>query len=137
MILVNTGKFKSEMLLWFGDDRPEYLQAVYELETKKADLIKMKVDLDRILNKRKLAEADINLLISTIEYLRKYAKIVTIREFQKMRWELIGANEQLINATRSIPIVQKQIKLVEDELNKMEGRLPSLKSKVLEFKRRD
>jgi hypothetical protein len=125
------------MLLLFGNDRPEYLQAVYQLETMRTDLVKMKVDLERIQIKRKLAEADLNLTDSTLEYLRLYAKTVSLREFQRVKFQKVSAIEAYLNASRSVPVVEKQIRLTEEAVEKLERNIPSLKFKLLEFKKRD
>ena len=125
------------MLLWFGDERQEYLQANFQLEAMRFDLAKVKVDLERLYIKKKLAEAQVQLIYNNIEFLKNYAKIVSIREYQILKYQLAGEIDMILITSKSIPPVEKLVKVTENKIRQLLISPAMLKFKVLEFKKRD
>jgi len=124
------------MILWFSSDNPAYVQAVYQIETLKADLIKMKLDLSRNEESNAAAQAAAELISDNIEYIQKYAKVVSMKEFTKLRHMRAGELEIIHFIQLAKPNILKSIRITEAEIARLEGNLYSLKSKVLEFKPR-
>jgi predicted RNase H-like nuclease (RuvC/YqgF family) len=125
------------MIFWFDKENPAYLQAVYNLETAKADLLKMKMELAHIVERRQQAISTIELLETNLEYLKKFAKIINIREYTRLTHMLSAEYQVLRYEGNSTHTIEKQIRRVAAEIANMEVNLPSLQSKVLEFKRND
>lgn len=123
-------------MMWFTNDNPAYIRAVYEIETAKADLIKFKAQLLRAENERAASAAQAELLETNISYLKKYAKIINMREYTRLKHMLASEYEILLLAKNNILSLERVVKASEVSLAYMEARLPSYQSKVLEFRRR-
>lgn len=124
-------------MLWFSSETPQYLAATYRIETLKVDIQRTKVDLDRTLERKARAESNLELLDETISYLRRNAQVVVIKEYEKIIFQRASELGTIITDKRTIPLLESQIKIMQAELDRVRGDLPSLKAKILEFKRRD
>lgn len=124
-------------MLWFSNDNPAYTRAVYEIETTKADILRMENELRRLDEQRAAANSMAELLEANIEYIRKYAKVVSMKEYTNLRHQLADEYAILIHAKNEILRLEKVLVSFQGGLARLEARLPSFQSKVLEFKRRD
>ncbi len=124
-------------MLWFNSESPQYLAATYRLETLKADLIKVKYDRDRAMERLARAENNLELLDETLAYLRRGAKVVVMREYEKIVFQRASELGVIITDKKTLPLIESNIKIIQAEIERVTGDLPSLKAKVLEFKRRD
>lgn len=124
-------------MLWFSNDNPSYVRAVYDIETTKADIARLKLELSRHEETKASAIAQAELLEANIEYVKKYAKVVSMREYVRLRHMLAGEYEIVLFAKNAIPSLERVIKMTEASLTRLESSLPSYQSKVLEFRRRD
>jgi cob(I)alamin adenosyltransferase len=124
-------------MLWFSSETPQYLAATYRLETLKADILKTKLDLDRTIERKARAENNLELLDVTLAYLRKAASVVSMSEYQKIVFQRASELGTIITDSKTIPLTQSNIKIMQAEVDRITGDLPSMKAKILEFKRRD
>jgi hypothetical protein len=125
-------------MLWFSStESPRYLAAKHRLDVCHADLARVKVDLSRTLERKARAEHNLDLLDETLSYLRRNASVVGMKEFEKIRFQRASELGTIITDSRTIPQLETHIKIIQAEIDRITGDLPSLKSKVLEFKKRD
>lgn len=124
-------------MLWFSQENPAYVRCLCDIETTKADIARLKIDLMRLEEQRASSNSQAELLETNIEYIRKYAKIVNMREFTKLKHMLADEYAILVLTKNSIPSLERQIRVFGESLASLEARLPSFQSKVLEFKPRD
>lgn len=124
-------------MLWFSNDNPAYTRAVYEIETTKADIMRMEAELRRFDEQRASANSMAELLEANLDYIRKYAKVVSMREFTSLKHQLADEYAILIHSKNEILRLEKQITVYKDGLARLEASLPSYQTKVLEFKKRD
>jgi cob(I)alamin adenosyltransferase len=124
-------------MLWFSSETPQYLAATYRLETLKADILKTNLDLDRTIERKARAENNLELLDVTLAYLRKAASVVSMSEYQKIVFQRASELGTIITDSKTIPLTQSNIKIMQAEVDRITGDLPSMKAKILEFKRRD
>lgn len=124
-------------MLWFSNENPAYTRAVYEIETTKADILRMENELRRFEEQRAAANSMAELLETNIEYIRKYAKVVSMKEFTNLKHQLADEYAILIHSKNEIIRLEKVLVSFKEGLARLEARLPSFQSKVLEFKRRD
>lgn len=124
-------------MLWFSNDNPAYTRAVYEIETTKADILRMESEQRRLEEQRAQANSMAELLETNIDYIKKYAKVVSMREYTNLKHQLADEYAVLIHTKNELQRLEKQIPTYKDGLARLEARLPSFQSKVLEFKRRD
>jgi hypothetical protein len=127
---------KNEML-WFSSETPEYLAATFRLETLKADIQKVKLDLERTIERKARAEHNLEMLDETLSYLRKSASVVAMGEYQRIVFQRASELGTILTDKKTIPLTQSNIKIMQAEVDRITGDLPSLKAKILEFKRRD
>ena len=124
-------------MLWFSNDNPAYTRAVYEIETTKADILRMEAELRRLEEQRASSNSMAELLETNIEYIRKYAKVVSMKEYTNLKHQLADEYAVLIHAKNEVLRLEKVLVSFKDALARLEARLPSFQSKVLEFKPRD
>jgi hypothetical protein len=124
-------------MLWFTNENPAYIRCLHDIVTTKFDINRMKIELSRLEQNRAQANQQAELLETNIEYIKKYAKVVSMREYTNLKHMLADEYAILLLSKNSIPSLERQIRIAEESLASLEARLPSFQSKVLEFKRRD
>lgn len=123
-------------MLWFSNDNPAYTRAVYEIETTKADILRMENELRRLDEQRAASNSLAELLETNITYIKKYARVVSMREYTNLKHQLASEYGVLIHTKNEIQRLEKILPNYKEGLARLEARLPSFQSKVLEFKRR-
>ncbi len=121
------------MVLWTSNDNPAYLRAVYEIETTKADIQRMENELRHMNEGRAQNQSMVELLEANLEFIRKYSKIVSLREYLNLKQQLRAETDALIYLKNQIPMLERQIEAFRDGLARLEATLPNYESKVLEF----
>jgi hypothetical protein len=125
------------MILWFNKDNPEHFAAECRLQNLKADLTKMRFEFRTTEARLARSESNLEGLDYSLDYLRNSADIVSMREFQNIQHQRVYELHAVISDRKLVPQMAAQIKIIEAEIARIEGDLPSLRSKVLEFKPRD
>lgn len=125
------------MLFLFDRENSSYTRAVYEIETMKADICRMKLELLRKQEERRLAESNAANIEANINYLKTWAKVVSIKEYVRATHYLSAELQVILLCNQVIPTLEKAVAKSEAEVARLEANLPSLKTKILEFKRRD
>ncbi len=123
------------MIVLFEAENSQYLAAVYHIETTKAELSRSKLELMRNNETMAAALANIDLYESNLSYLRSYARVISIAEYNKIKYVLATEYGTVTMCRRSLPLLEKHIANLESTIRDMEARLPSLKSKILEFRK--
>jgi hypothetical protein len=122
-------------MIWTSNDNPAYLRAVYEIETTRADIARMELELMRLNENRASVYAQIELIESNLDYIHKYAKVVGLREYSNLKAILKHETSAFVYAKNQILHVEKVLESFKDGLTRLQSRLPSFQTKVLEFKR--
>ena len=125
-------------MLWFSsEETPQFKAAKHRLELCKIDLNRVQFDLARTEERKARAENNLELLDETLAYLRNSAHLVALKEFEKIKFQRASELGTIIMDNRTIPQLKANIKIIQAEIARITGDLPSMKAKILEFKRRD
>jgi hypothetical protein len=133
---VETEKRKNNMgIIYFPVDNQEYINLVCKIDIAKDDLIKSRNSLSSAFNSIRLIESNLQQLNETVKVLQSSIKIIRLSEYKKVLSMIIREQHDLLLHKKSVVFYEKQINAIELDLQKMQNTLPTLKSKVLEFKR--
>jgi hypothetical protein len=127
------------MLVWFNKGNQKYLQAVHNLECMKFELSKLNTELTKMEKILERSKNNIDSYLKNLDFLKKYTKIISMIEFQKVRYLLAGEYQTMTSVKRSIVEWMGKIKNLEVKISSAEEELPLIlnkKNNVLEFKKR-
>lgn len=124
-------------MIWHTNDNPAYLRAVYEIETTKADIARMELELMRLNEHRATSLAQIELIESNMDYIHRYAKIVGLREYANLKAMLAQERATYVHVKNQVPNLERALEAYKEGLARLIARLPSFQTKVLEFRRNE
>lgn len=125
------------MMFWFSSDENIHVsEVVLEIETTKADINKVEIELNKLKEKEKITKIAINQFKENLSFLRKEAIIVSIKEYKQSSYRLGGLHEDVISINRDIAYLNKLLEAFKERLEKLEKKKKQVKFRLLEFKKR-
>jgi hypothetical protein len=121
--------------MFFFGENSEHLKAVVLLETLKEDLARSTLFLSKEEVLIQKTESLISFLTAALDHLKHEAPIVSIREYQKMRYELVEELQRIERIKERSYFYKQQIVDLNERIARQRLLISTLKSKVLEFKR--
>lgn len=121
--------------MFFFGENSDHLKAVVVLETLKEDLARSALFLSKEEALIEKTESLISFLTAALDHLKHEALVVSLREYQKMRYELVEELQRIERIKERSYFYKQQINDLNERIVRQRIIIENLKSKVLEFKR--
>lgn len=138
MPTVRPSKGRKVMSLWTSIiNNRMYLQAEFELEKTKADLVRLNMELIRTDSNRLNSLENASLIEASLNYVCLYSKIVSLNEFSKLKGQLASEYHAAVASSNLLSAGTKQVKVLKHKIEHLERSLLGLSSVVLRFPAHD
>ena len=124
-------------LFTFETNNRMYMQAVVELEAMKAELSLFEIEIMKSESRKMVAEENASLIEKSLDFVCKYAKIVSITEYSKLKFQLASEYHSITNESNYLVATARTVSKLKVKIEKMERVLPNLSSIVLRFPSND
>lgn len=125
------------MFFWFSSGENIYVsEVILEIETTKADISRIEFEINKLLEKDKLIKIAISQSEENLNFLKKDAIIISIREYKQSIFRTASLYQDKILINNEMLYLNKILQTHKEKLQKLEFKKEEVKFKLLEFKKR-